>query len=552
MKKLASFLIISQILCGVAFAGKTDCIKYVKMGSGNYDFSRLVVAIDKNTGKIIPFSLAKYDNYLYAYSQKAEEIECVDKEAKIFWDIDEWELYANEFSAREILSGYEDGSIREENILTRAEMATILVKLFDIDTSDTSTYFKDVAENEWYTAFITALYNYGVVEKTENFYPNKQVTREDLVYKVYQILEKEGLLEEKEDFDFKDRVDIDEVSDYAKLAYKILYSNGNIAVEDYEVYDTYIGDDELLTKCFLRPQKPVTREETFGFIYKMIANCIANYSPAILKDDAPNVEIPTIDGSTSTYPITQSIYEMYYNNSQNCEEMPKEHSKTTNAYKRLIDNEVEMIFVPDASEEIRKYAEEKNVKLRYIPIAKEALVFFTSKDNKVDNITTEELHDIYVNNSINNWSSLGGEDKGLVAYCRNNDSGSHAQMEKFILAGDNINDDIYKERISMAMASILTDVSSFNEENKNDMAMGYSLYYYFERVQMALGEQYLKLISINGVEPTEENIESGLYPYTTNYYAVVRDEENEKVDKFIELLKGEFGKEVVRNSGIGV
>ena len=243
---------------------------------------------------------------------------------------------------------------------------------------------------------------------------------------------------------------------------------------------------------------------------------------------------------------------MYYNNSQNCEEMPKEHSKTTNAYKRLIDNEVEMIFVPDASEEIRKYAEEKNVKLRYIPIAKEALVFFTSKDNKVDNITTEELHDIYVNNSINNWSSLGGEDKGLVAYCRNNDSGSHAQMEKFILAGDNINDDIYKERISMAMASILTDVSSFNEENKNDMAMGYSLYYYFERVQMVLGEQYLKLISINGVEPTEENIESGLYPYTTNYYAVVRDEENEKVDKFIELLKGEFGKEVVRNSGIGV
>lgn len=242
---------------------------------------------------------------------------------------------------------------------------------------------------------------------------------------------------------------------------------------------------------------------------------------------------------------------MYYYNSHNLEEMPKQHSKTTNAYKRLIDKEVEMIFVPDASAEVLKYANDKDIKLKFIPIAKEALVFFTGKDNKINNISTDDLYRIYVNNSIKNWKDIGGEDKGLVAYCRNKDSGSHAQMEKFILNGGNINDDIYKERISLVMSTILSDVASYNEENKDSIALGYSLYYYYNTVQMVQGEQNLKLLPINGIKPTNETIASSEYPYTTNYYAVVRDEENDKVDKFIELLKGEFGRQIVQNSGIG-
>ena len=67
-----------------------------------------------------------------------------------------------------------------------------------------------------------------------------------------------------------------------------------------------------------------------------------------------------------------------------------------------------------------------------------------------------------MNNSIKSWSELDGEDKELAAFCRNNDSGSHAQMEKFILDGAEINEEISKERISVMMASILTDVESYN------------------------------------------------------------------------------------------
>ena len=82
--------------------------------------------------------------------------------------------------------------------------------------------------------------------------------------------------------------------------------------------------------------------------------------------------------------------------------------------------------------------------------------------------------------------------------------------------------------------------------------MGYSLFYYFNSAKMVVGGDDLKLMSINGVAPTDETIADGTYPFATFYYAVVRDEENEKVDKFIELMKSDFGKSVIELSGYGV
>ena len=212
-----------------------------------------------------------------------------------------------------------------------------------------------------------------------------------------------------------------------------------------------------------------------------------------------------------------------------------------------------MIFVPDAGEEVLKYAEEKNVKLKFIPIADEALIFFTGTKNKVDNITTEQLHDIYVNNGITNWKELGGDDGTLAAYCRNEDSGSHAQMEQFILSGKEISEDISRERTSIMMSSILTEVDDYNRKNEGNYAMGYSLFYYYLVNSSVLGPLDLKFLSIDGIAPTEETISNGTYPYTTNYYAVIRDgENNPKVDAFAELMQGEFGQLIAAQSGLGV
>ncbi|MBR3994523.1 MAG: S-layer homology domain-containing protein, partial [Clostridia bacterium] len=499
------------------------------------------------------------DGYSYAYLPENSDftVEKVEKYTTPFNDLGEkykYDSYINEITAREVVVGYEDGCFKPDKELTRAEMATIFTRMFSVPKTRSASCFEDIPENHWAKEYIMALVDKGVFMKDTNFNPDSVITREQLIAMTFRMLSDMGKIEPQEnETDFSKYKDMDKVSDYAKVAYKALtQENYHLLVElvDHEFMDT--ADDEL----FWCPQQAVTRVECCEFLYQFIRTFFNNHAPAILLETAPQVEIPVLDGSTSTYAITQNIYSAYYRNYDNHPNFPKAHSKTVASYKRLIDGEVEMIFVPDAGEEVLKYAEEKNVKLKFIPIADEALIFFTGTKNKVDNITTEQLHDIYVNNGITNWKELGGDDGTLAAYCRNEDSGSHAQMEQFVLAGEEINEDISRERTSIMMSSILTEVDDYNQKNEGNYAnyaMGYSLFYYYLVNSSVLGPLDLKFLSIDGIAPTEETISDGTYPYTTSYYAVIRDgENNPKVDAFAELMQGEFGQLIAAQSGLGV
>ena len=53
-------------------------------------------------------------------------------------------------------------------------------------------------------------------------------------------------------------------------------------------------------------------------------------------------------------------------------------------------------------------------------------------------------------------------------------------------------------------------------------AIGYSVYYYAANMYMQSG---VKLLSVNDVAPTNETIASGAYPFTQQFYAVIRADE---------------------------
>ncbi len=533
-----------------------NTIKYVKSGE-NYDYGSDTVYIvrEKESQEIIPFAIGPLDGYSYAYLPQDKEftVEKVTYNTP-FNDLGakyQYESYIHEMSSRGVMVGFEDGGFKPEKELTRAEMATVFTRLFNVKKEDSVSCFEDIGDNHWAKDYIMALVNKGVFVKDTLFNPDSLITREQLVAMTYRMLKDMGYIPHIEaDMDFSKYKDMDSVSDYAKEAYKALTCEGyHLLVElvDHDFMDT--ADDEL----FYLPKRSVTRVECCEFLYQFIRMFFYKNAPAIMRSDAPKIDIPILDGSTSTYVITENIYRSYYRNYENHPSFPKSHSKTVTSYKRLIDGEVEMIFVPDAGEEVLRYADEKNVKLKFIPIADEALVFFTATGNKANNMTTEQLHDIYVNNAVTNWKELGGEDAYLAAYCRNEDSGSHAQMEQFILEGKEINDNISKERTSVMMSSILTDVDDYNKQNPGKYAIGYSLYYYYMLNSSILGPVDLKFMNINGVAPTEETIAAGTYPYTTHYYAVIREgEDNPRVDSFAELMQGEYGRMIAAQSGLGV
>ena len=80
------------------------------------------------------------------------------------------------------MSGY-DGKINPDGYMTRAEAATIMVNLSGGLEKESINIFKDVADGTWYKNYIAAASEKGYISGFEDgtFKPEEPVTREQFV-----------------------------------------------------------------------------------------------------------------------------------------------------------------------------------------------------------------------------------------------------------------------------------------------------------------------------------------------------------------------------------
>lgn len=79
--------------------------------------------------------------------------------------------------ANGLLTGYEDGTVKPDEPITRAQMATILVRAFGA-TETAATGFSDVAEDAWYASSVSRAAAMKIFQGDENgkFNPNNHIT----------------------------------------------------------------------------------------------------------------------------------------------------------------------------------------------------------------------------------------------------------------------------------------------------------------------------------------------------------------------------------------
>jgi phosphate transport system substrate-binding protein len=60
----------------------------------------------------------------------------------------------------------------------------------------------------------------------------------------------------------------------------------------------------------------------------------------------------------------------------------------------------------------------------------------------------------------------------------------------------------------------------------------------------------VKMLSLNGVDPSAENIQNGTYPVIAKFYAIYRaDNENENVPRLIEWILSDEGQTLIEETG---
>ena len=224
-------------------------------------------------------------------------------------------------------------------------------------------------------------------------------------------------------------------------------------------------------------------------------------------------------------------------------ELKREYTNTHPGYVKLINNETDLIVVTEPSEEELALAHEKGIELEVTKVVNEGFVFFVNKQNKVNNVTLDQIRKIYTG-EITNWRELGGDDKEIIAYQRPVNSGSQTGLISLVMKDLELKIPTVKESVNLTMAGIVDYVADY--ENGID-AIGYSYYYYANEMYY---NDHLKYLGINGVIPNYETIQDGSYPILTAYYIVTRKgETNKNVLKLKNDMLSTRGQKIASEAG---
>lgn len=257
--------------------------------------------------------------------------------------------------------------------------------------------------------------------------------------------------------------------------------------------------------------------------------------------------LPRLDGAAAVFPVYSAFVHAVYPDTVTLGGMSGQvdssfnYSNTVEGYRRLAEKRIDIFFGAYPSEEQREYAEQNHTTFEYIPIGYEAFVFFVNRKNPVDTLTEDQLRAIY-SGDITNWSEVGGANREIVAYQRNKGSGSQSMLARFM--GDTPIMEPPTEQVQDLMDGIIHTVSNYRN---NVGAIGFSFRYYLDTL---IANPNVKMLSVDGVYPSVENIKSGAYAIVTPLYAVTyRECKNENVARLIDWILSDEGQFIIEETG---
>jgi ABC-type phosphate transport system substrate-binding protein len=146
--------------------------------------------------------------------------------------------------------------------------------------------------------------------------------------------------------------------------------------------------------------------------------------------------------------------------------------------------------------------------------------------------------------------SKGGADDEIHTYGRSTNTGDQELMRWMVMKGD-----LMVESSDMILDSMMGPLHALGGDPLAGMAggdpqgIGYAVYYY---ATVMFPHENVKLIAVDGVQPTSETIASREYPLWTEVYVVVRANDllpGRTVELLRDWLLTEEGQTVIAESG---
>ena len=186
-------------------------------------------------------------------------------------------------------------------------------------------------------------------------------------------------------------------------------------------------------------------------------------------------------------------------------------------------------------------------------IAQDGVAVIVHKTNPLAKITKQQVQDIY-SGKIANWKELGGKDAAIALIAK---AEGHSTLELFLeyfgLEAKQSEEGgkkylVHRKKGGDAFAPAKALTRDHNRENiasvaLNPNAIGYVSVGTAQEVAEKGGA--IKLLELDGVAPTVENVKNSTYPFRRPLYLVTKGEAKGMVKQFIDYISRGDGRKIV-------
>ncbi len=234
-----------------------------------------------------------------------------------------------------------------------------------------------------------------------------------------------------------------------------------------------------------------------------------------------------IDGSTTVLPIAQKAAEVFMKKNSGIKVYVSGSGSGT-GIKALIDGTTNIATSSrEAKEKEIDSAKTRNIVLTGHKIALDGIVPVVHPSMKINDLTLEQLRDIY-NGKIKSWKELGGPDRPISVVSRDTSSGTYEVWEEKVLKGDKVRAD------ALLVAS---NGQAVQTVAKNKFAIGY--------IGIGYLDKSVKPVMVNGKTASPKTVRDGSWPIARPLFMYTNGKPSGVIGKFIDFVLSKEGQKVV-------
>jgi phosphate transport system substrate-binding protein len=184
-----------------------------------------------------------------------------------------------------------------------------------------------------------------------------------------------------------------------------------------------------------------------------------------------------------------------------------------------------------ASRELKEEEMTENPDLLVTRIALDGVAVVVHPSNSIQDLSREEVKNIYAGN-IKNWKELGGEDAPITVVSREDGSGTRDAFVSVVMDEEEI---AASAIIQNSNGAVKTAVAG------DPNAIGY--------VSLAVVDSDIKALNIEGAAPSVENIKDGTYKISRSFNYITKGEATGLGKAFIDFVLSEEGQGIIVDEG---